>query len=140
MALYYKRRFLVLDRDNFTCQYCGRKAPEVELQVDHIIPIASGGEATFDNLVTSCWGCNQGKKKTPLRSQLLLRIIPQLENPRLYRKAVVKQAIVKRSRPRRISPPRELPSLEEANRLGICLGEFYWRQYRQFLHRSGVDV
>ena len=31
-----KMRFEVFKRDKFTCQYCGRKAPDVILEVDHI--------------------------------------------------------------------------------------------------------
>lgn len=55
-------RFKVLCRDNFACQYCGRKAPDVELEVDHIYPVSKGGKAREDNLVTSCASCNSGKK------------------------------------------------------------------------------
>jgi len=58
-----KLRFNVLKRDNFTCQYCGRKPPEVILEVDHIIPISDGGETSLDNLITSCRECNRGKGK-----------------------------------------------------------------------------
>lgn len=56
-------RFDVLKRDNFTCQYCGRKPPEVILETDHIIPISEGGETSKDNLITSCRECNRGKGK-----------------------------------------------------------------------------
>lgn len=55
-------RFKILCRDNFTCQYCGRKSPDVELEIDHIYPISKGGKAKEDNLVTSCTSCNSGKK------------------------------------------------------------------------------
>ncbi len=54
-------RFLILQRDGFTCQYCGARAPDVELQVDHIHPVAAGGTVELDNLVTSCTPCNAGK-------------------------------------------------------------------------------
>lgn len=56
-----KMRFLVFQRDNHTCQYCGAKAPRVELQLDHVVPVSAGGENTFENLKTSCWDCNIGK-------------------------------------------------------------------------------
>ena len=59
-------RFRVLQRDGFTCQYCGRKAPDVALQVDHVIPVASGGTAAMDNLRTACADCNTGKGGMPL--------------------------------------------------------------------------
>lgn len=59
-------RFNVLKRDSFTCQYCGAKAPDVVLHVDHIKPVADGGKDTLLNLVTSCQPCNGGKGKVPL--------------------------------------------------------------------------
>ena len=54
-------RFEVFKRDSFTCQYCGRSAPEVVLEVDHIIPVSKGGTDELLNLVTSCRDCNRGK-------------------------------------------------------------------------------
>jgi hypothetical protein len=59
--MYQKTRFLVLERDNFTCQYCGRKAPEVILEIDHIIPKNYNGTDDIDNLITACRDCNYGK-------------------------------------------------------------------------------
>lgn len=56
-----KVRFEVFKRDSFTCQYCGAKAPDATLQVDHILPVAEGGKNDILNLVTSCSDCNQGK-------------------------------------------------------------------------------
>lgn len=56
-----KRRFDILQRDGFVCQYCGQGAPVVTLHVDHIIPVAHGGENDDDNLVTACESCNNGK-------------------------------------------------------------------------------
>lgn len=56
-----KLRFEVFKRDSFTCQYCGRSAPEVILQVDHIEPVSKGGNNDILNLITSCRDCNLGK-------------------------------------------------------------------------------
>lgn len=61
-----KLRFEVLKRDGFICTYCGRKSPDVELHVDHVVPVASGGTDTLSNLVTACSDCNFGKGATPL--------------------------------------------------------------------------
>lgn len=61
-----KTRFEVFKRDAFTCQYCGAKAPDVVLQVDHVHPVASGGTDALINLVTSCAACNGGKGARPL--------------------------------------------------------------------------
>lgn len=56
-----KLRFEVFKRDSFRCQYCGRSAPDVILEVDHVKPVAEGGKNTLLNLVTSCRDCNRGK-------------------------------------------------------------------------------
>lgn len=61
-----KIRFEVFKRDGFTCQYCGRMAPDVILEVDHINPVANGGDNDIMNLITSCKDCNRGKGKRKL--------------------------------------------------------------------------
>lgn len=61
-----KIRFEVFKRDSFKCQYCGRSAPDVILEVDHIVPVAEGGKNDMLNLVTSCRDCNRGKGKKKL--------------------------------------------------------------------------
>lgn len=65
-AISKKTRFEVFKRDGFACQYCGAKAPEVVLHVDHIKPVAGGGENDIMNLVTACAACNGGKGARPL--------------------------------------------------------------------------
>jgi len=40
-------RFRVLRRDRFTCQYCGAKAHDVVVHVDHILPVAEEGILVF---------------------------------------------------------------------------------------------
>ena len=65
-------RFEVFKRDGFTCQYCGRSAPDVILEVDHIIPVAEGGDDEIMNLVTSCRDCNRGKSKRKLSDDAVL--------------------------------------------------------------------
>lgn len=62
-ALSKKIRFEVFKRDKFTCQYCGRIAPEVTLEIDHINPIANDGDNSIMNLITACRDCNRGKGK-----------------------------------------------------------------------------
>lgn len=59
-------RFDVFKRDQFTCQYCGQKAPEVVLEIDHIVAVANGGENDILNLRTACKACNAGKSDRPL--------------------------------------------------------------------------
>lgn len=60
-------RFLVLQRDEFVCQLCGRGVRDgATLEVDHIHPRARGGSNTMDNLQTLCWECNRGKRDSVL--------------------------------------------------------------------------
>jgi len=54
-------RFKVFERDRFTCQYCGKRVPDIILEADHLLPKSQGGKDTLDNLVTSCFECNRGK-------------------------------------------------------------------------------
>jgi len=61
-----KLRFEVFKRDSFTCQYCGKTAPNVILEIDHINPVAEGGDNSITNLITSCRDCNRGKGKRKL--------------------------------------------------------------------------
>jgi hypothetical protein len=67
-ALSKKIRFEVFKKDNFTCQYCGAKAPKVELHVDHIKPVSRGGTNELENLTTSCLPCNLGKGNRELEA------------------------------------------------------------------------
>lgn len=61
MAISKRLRFEILRRDNHACRYCGRSAPEVKLNVDHVVPAALGGSDEPSNLVASCADCNGGK-------------------------------------------------------------------------------
>lgn len=61
-----RMRFEVFKRDSFSCQYCGKSAPDVILEVDHVEPVSKGGKTTLLNLVTSCYECNRGKSNIKL--------------------------------------------------------------------------
>ena len=65
-------RFEIFKRDSFTCQYCGRKVPEVILEIDHIVPVAEGGNNDAFNLITSCRDCNRGKGKKMLNDMQVI--------------------------------------------------------------------
>jgi 5-methylcytosine-specific restriction endonuclease McrA len=49
----------VLRRDNYTCQYCGRKSHH--LTIDHVVPRHMGGSHAWTNLVAACSACNRRK-------------------------------------------------------------------------------
>ncbi|MBX7254039.1 MAG: HNH endonuclease [Candidatus Promineofilum sp.] len=55
-----KLREQVLERDNHTCRYCGRRS--AALCIDHVYPVARGGATTIENLVAACGACNSKKQ------------------------------------------------------------------------------
>ena len=56
----------IIERDNYTCQQCGKYMPDrVGLQIDHIIPIAKGGKTVPSNLQVLCSLCN-GRKSNKI--------------------------------------------------------------------------
>ncbi len=58
----------IIERDNYTCQICGKYMPdEVGLHIDHIVPIAKGGKTVKSNLQVLCSKCN-GKKSSRIPS------------------------------------------------------------------------
>lgn len=54
-------RKLILLRDNYTCQYCGRSLTDNNATIDHIVPKSKGGLWSWLNLVACCEECNQKK-------------------------------------------------------------------------------
>lgn len=71
MSVSKSLRFQILRRDNHSCRYCGRTAPEWPMRVDHVIPVALGGPDDPSNLVTACADCNAGKAATPADAALV---------------------------------------------------------------------
>lgn len=51
-------REAIMQRDSYACVYCG--ATE-SLEIDHIVPLESGGATTRNNLVVACGPCNNSK-------------------------------------------------------------------------------
>lgn len=68
-----KIRFEVFKRDSFKCQYCGKNAPDVVLEVDHITPVSKGGGNSLINLLTSCFDCNRGKGKREINDRDVIK-------------------------------------------------------------------
>ena len=89
MAISKKKRFGIFKRDEFQCQYCGRTPPQVVLEVDHIHPIAEGGDDNEINLITSCFDCNRGKGKEPLT------VVPELVKEKHKRKREAREQLDK---------------------------------------------
>jgi 5-methylcytosine-specific restriction endonuclease McrA len=51
----------IFARDGNRCQYCGRRFPSSDLSLDHVLPRSSGGDSTWENLVSACRECNARK-------------------------------------------------------------------------------
>ena len=68
--------FLVFERDNFRCVYCGKSSIEdgVKLAVEHIFPVKRGGQADLVNLVTACTSCNGQKSSIIMSDDNILRL------------------------------------------------------------------
>lgn len=80
-SLSKKTRFEVFKRDKFTCNYCGQKAPDIVLHVDHIEPVSRGGGNDLLNLITSCFDCNSGKSDRKLNdNEVIKKQSKQLEH------------------------------------------------------------
>jgi 5-methylcytosine-specific restriction endonuclease McrA len=59
-------RHNIFERDQNTCQYCGRTFDRKDLNLDHVIPRDRGGPTTWENIVCSCVACNTQKaNRTP---------------------------------------------------------------------------
>ena len=66
------KRLRILERDNYTCQICGKKVKGIDSQtydddshnIDHIIPKSKGGTDSYDNLRVLCRKCNLSRHNT----------------------------------------------------------------------------
>jgi 5-methylcytosine-specific restriction endonuclease McrA len=72
-------RINILERDNFSCQYCNKNLSLKTMHWDHIIPRDRGGPTNFTNIVASCLKCNQNKENKSLKeSGLKLKCKPSI--------------------------------------------------------------
>ena len=75
-AVRLTRRNLMF-RDGHECQYCGRRPPLRDLNIDHVMPRSRGGGDSWENLVTACRPCNLRKGwKTPEEANMRLARAP----------------------------------------------------------------
>lgn len=72
--------FRVFDRDGWKCQLCGTAAPRrlrgtndpLAPELDHIIPLAAGGQHTYENTQCAHRSCNMAKGARPAGQMLLI--------------------------------------------------------------------
>ena len=86
-------RLRILTRDQFRCQYCGRRGTHFELTLDHIFPRSRGGRTAADNLVAACQPCNQRKaNRTPDEARMPLLSHPSALHYGLERVTMLRMA------------------------------------------------
>lgn len=68
-------------RDNFTCQYTGKKLKPGEGNIDHIVPKSRGGETDWSNCVLACKKVN-AKKANATPEEAGLRLLKRPEPPK----------------------------------------------------------
>jgi len=56
-------RVKVADALGSLCPYCGEKITHKNFSLDHILPLARGGESDLDNIEIICLTCNKQKDK-----------------------------------------------------------------------------
>ena len=60
-------------RDDYKCQYCGKRLTPDQLTWDHVLPRARGGKTEWTNIVTCCIKCNRKKGgRIPLEASMVL--------------------------------------------------------------------
>lgn len=66
-------RYHVFLRDEFTCQYCGKRFAANDLTFDHVLPRSRKGSSRWDNIVACCGPDNLRKaNKTPREAGMKL--------------------------------------------------------------------
>ena len=65
------RREEIFERDEWRCVYCGEQFAPAALTIDHVQPLARGGDSSGGNVVTACATCNLRKGHLRLAAFLL---------------------------------------------------------------------
>lgn len=102
------------------CIYCGHPLSLQEMEADHILPKASGGENGFRNRVCSCPACNDAKADTLLG----VFLVSSMTEKRMLRyrrrlETLVEQGKMTESKARVLYPFEEEPDEEESGPLGL---------------------
>ncbi|MDQ7029434.1 MAG: HNH endonuclease [Ardenticatenia bacterium] len=89
LSLPLTRRNILL-RDNYTCQYCGRRPGKEHLTIDHVVPRSRGGEHSWENLVAACAPCNR-RKGNRLPHEAGVRLLRKPFKPRYLAVALLRE-------------------------------------------------
>lgn len=61
-----ENRLKVYEKDDYKCKYCSKQLTRFTATLDHIKPVAEGGDNSLENLATACLNCNSRKNSKPL--------------------------------------------------------------------------
>jgi len=64
---WYILRQMILERDGFKCQSCGRTHHETLLDVHHIIPYKISNDNSIENLIVLCRGCHMKQEAITMK-------------------------------------------------------------------------
>ena len=83
ISAWARLRFRILNRDEFTCRYCGNSPARdtlCVLHIDHVQPRSKMMNNSERNLITACALCNLGKLNFNLTDNSKLKIDEYLAN------------------------------------------------------------
>lgn len=81
-------------RDGYRCQYCDKRFPSSELNIDHVVPTSRGGKTTWTNTVLSCVACNDKKaNRTPEEAGMTLIRQPQVPSAEDVRRGYLRRVM-----------------------------------------------
>ncbi len=80
-------RCLVIERAQGRCEYCklSQVGQEASFHIDHVIPLAHGGETALENLALACVSCSLRKGAREQAPNPQTGAIVPLFNPRRHR-------------------------------------------------------
>ena len=99
-AYWSKIRQDVLERDNHTCQCCGKQKTS-KLHVHHIMKRSKGGTDHFDNLITLCSSCHGSADSTYYDVDWGVEPVTELEN-RKFTEVLVNYKLPKPASPQKV--------------------------------------
>lgn len=63
-------RHIVFERDEWKCGICGEHVPLEQASLDHIVPLAKGGDHLYANCQTAHLKCNLSKGARLMRAEV----------------------------------------------------------------------
>lgn len=81
----------VMERDNYTCVFCGISAGQQrnrngrwhqrDFTIEHIVPVSRGGKSTWGNTACACYACNH-KKADRMPNEAGVKLLWEPKTPR----------------------------------------------------------